>query len=119
MLLAVMISLNHLATVRGIGRLIFRTLTYNSMKAEQPNNSKKPDACPSCGSEYVASVVDGFPMMNENQEQRIRQRSQTLGFLAINGPRHSVFWPWPGSPGRFNGELSCVCHDDCRARFLC
>ena len=45
----------------------------------QSKDTKKPDARPKCGSEKVASILYGLPMLDEELKRRLNAGEVTLG----------------------------------------
>ncbi len=55
------------------------TPPHGTMKMAQSKDTKKPDARPKCGSEKVASILYGLPMLDEELKRRLNAGEVTLG----------------------------------------
>ena len=53
------------------------------MKMAQSNDTKKPDACPKCGSKKVASILYGLPMFDKELERRLSTGEIVLGGCCV------------------------------------
>ena len=49
----------------------------------QSNDTKKPDACPKCGSKKGASILYGLPMFDKELERRLSAGEVTLGGCCV------------------------------------
>jgi hypothetical protein len=47
--------------------------------------TSKPDRCPECGSEKVASILYGLPMFDEELERRLNAGEVVLGGCCVLG----------------------------------
>ncbi len=77
-----------------------------TMNMSRPNDPRKPDSCPKCGSKMVATILYGLPMLDEELKRQLDAGEVTLGGCtsAGNDPIwqcvecHKSFGQQPDSP---------------------
>jgi len=48
-------------------------------------SAKKPNKCPECGSDKIASILYGLPAFSESLRLRIRENKTVLGGCCVTG----------------------------------